>query len=127
MSHTKQYTVYILACADDSYYTGLTSDVPKRMYEHETGCYVKCYTYTRRPVHLVYTAVFVDVYDAIAWERRLKKWSHVKKKALITGQIQQLITYAKRRTNITSVSDTVRKVRKKIKKMLGGVWFVMVA
>jgi putative endonuclease len=42
------------------------------------------YTSTRLPVRCVYAAEFQSLYDAIAWERRVKRWSRAKKEALIT-------------------------------------------
>ena len=48
------YAVYILFCADNSYYTGLTNDLEKRLWQHETGYFPKCYTFKRRPIKLVW-------------------------------------------------------------------------
>jgi putative endonuclease len=50
----KQSYVYILKCSDDSYYTGVTSNLTKRLFQHETGFYPDCYTANKRPVELVY-------------------------------------------------------------------------
>lgn len=84
------YTVYILRCGDGSLYTGMTSDLPLRLFQHETAVFADCYTVMRRPVSLVYTAIFSDVSEAISWERRLKRWSRRKKEALITGEWDEL-------------------------------------
>ena len=91
------YTVYILRCRENSLYIGMTSNLPQRLYQHETAVFADCYTAKRRPVSLVYTAVFSDVHDAISWERRLKRWSRKKKEALIAGEFEDLKWYSKRK------------------------------
>ena len=63
--------VYILHCADDSYYVGSArgDDLDKRFYEHQTGA-LGGYTSTRRPVQLVFHEHFDRITDAISAERR---------------------------------------------------------
>ncbi len=80
----KSYWVYILHCSDDSYYTGNTDNLEKRMNEHKYERY-KGYTSTRLPVYLVYSQEFQNVKDAIKAERKIKSWSRKKKEALIKG------------------------------------------
>ncbi|MCX2475741.1 GIY-YIG nuclease family protein [Pedobacter sp. MC2016-05] len=46
----EQYTVYILACSDKSYYTGVTNDVDRRLYEHQNAINPESYTAKRRPL-----------------------------------------------------------------------------
>ncbi len=86
----KEYTVYMLKCVDDSFYIGITSDLPKRLWQHQFGFYTTCYTFKKRPIQLVYTAAFQYVLDAIDWEKRIKKWSRRKKKALIKNDSDKL-------------------------------------
>jgi len=81
----KQYHVYILLCNDGSYYTGVTNDLDRRLYEHETGYNLSCYTYKRRPVKLVFNEPFPDVNQAIAFEKQVKGWRRAKKEAIING------------------------------------------
>lgn len=81
----KIYYVYILLCADRSFYIGITNDVELRVAQHQTGFSKTCYTFKRRPVKLVYSSEFREVNDAIAWEKHLKGWSRAKKVALISG------------------------------------------
>ena len=50
----KEYYIYILECADKTYYTGFTSNLEKRIQEHESGKYKDSYTYKRRPVKLIF-------------------------------------------------------------------------
>jgi putative endonuclease len=92
--------VYILKCSDGSYYTGLTKlDEPEgRVWEHNNKIYEDAYTATRLPVTLVFAEHFESILDAIASERRIKKWSRAKKEALIMGDWQRLILLAKRRS-----------------------------
>ena len=78
------YIVYILECADGSYYTGSTDDINKRLWQHQEGVETSSYTYSRRPVRLVWTSKETQhYYDALRWERQIKGWSRAKKQALI--------------------------------------------
>jgi putative endonuclease len=87
----KVYYVYILECLDKSYYTGITSDLEKRILEHKNGLSEKCYTYSRRPIRLKFVAEFQDVNDAIAREKQIKGWSRRKKQALIENNFSELV------------------------------------
>ncbi len=78
-------SVYMLRCADGSFYTGLTRrPVEERVGEHNSGL-IDGYTAGKRPVELVWCEEFHHATDAIAAERRIKKWSRRKKIALIEG------------------------------------------
>jgi putative endonuclease len=81
----EEFCVYMVCCDDGSYYIGITNDPVRRVWEHNVGNDPRCYTFTRRPVRLVYSSVFSDVREAIAWEKRIKGWSRAKKEALIRG------------------------------------------
>lgn len=81
----KTYSVYILRCNDESYYTGVTNDIELRLEEHHHGVDNKCYTYPRHPVQLVFYEEFGDINDAIGREKQIKKWSRAKKEALFRG------------------------------------------
>lgn len=87
----KAYYVYILECSDKSYYTGITSNLEKRIFEHQKGLNNKCYTYNKRPVKLRFTAELQDVNDAIAREKQIKGWSRKKKEALIKNDFNKLV------------------------------------
>ncbi len=76
--------VYILRCSDETYYTGVTSNLGKRIVEHQKGTMINSYTSKRLPVELVYCQQFMDINQAITWEKRIKKWSQKKKRALIS-------------------------------------------
>jgi len=86
----RSYFVYILRCADSSYYTGVTNDVERRLYEHQEGMIRGCYTHDRRPVKLLYAEEFSDIIDALNREKQLKKWSRAKKEALMKGDFMGL-------------------------------------
>jgi len=85
-----EVTVYILRCADGSYYTGLTrQDIEARVWEHNAGI-CDGYTKIRRPVELVFTETYDRILDAIARERQIKGWSRAKKEALIALNYEAL-------------------------------------
>src|SRR5262245_1979799 len=89
--------VYILLCADGSYYTGTARHgLEQRVAEHNGGHYGG-YTSTRLPVSLVFSQWFERFTDAIAAERQLKGWSRAKKEALIKGDFGGLPVLAKRK------------------------------
>ena len=89
--------VYILKCSDDSFYTGVTSNLNKRVYEHISGAHKESYTYKRRPLSLVYFAEFTDINLAILTEKQIKKWSRAKKEALINNEFEKLPNLAKKK------------------------------
>ncbi|ULC59362.1 GIY-YIG nuclease family protein [Flaviramulus sp. BrNp1-15] len=93
----KIYYVYILKCSDETYYTGLTSNLTKRIIEHKTGKHTDSYTYKRRPIILEYYAEFTNVDIAIQTEKQIKKWSRAKKKALIKNEYERLPNLAKKK------------------------------
>jgi len=95
----KQYWIYILKCSDKSYYTGSTSNLTKRLYEHEHRVYSN-FTASRLPVELVYSQEFNDIQDALNAERQIKNWSRKKKEALINYDFDLLRELAKCR-NLT--------------------------
>ncbi|MEO9474404.1 MAG: GIY-YIG nuclease family protein [Cyclobacteriaceae bacterium] len=67
------WTVYILKCADNSYYTGCTSNLEERLKRHSDG-HVS-YTKSRLPTEVVVTTIFPDKYKAYAFEKYLKSGS----------------------------------------------------
>ena len=90
--------LYILRCADGSYYVGTTrTTLELRLAEHNSG-HFGGYTATRRPVTLVYSEWFDQIADAIAAERQIKGWSHAKKEASIRGDFEGLRHLAKRKS-----------------------------
>ncbi len=94
----KQYYVYILKCSDDSYYTGFTNNIDRRITEHNAGMNKDTYTFTRRPVILVWIETFLDPNQAIMIEKKIKGWSRRKKEALINEDWDKLVEYSKNYT-----------------------------
>ncbi|MFL9831974.1 GIY-YIG nuclease family protein [Flavobacterium sp. ST-87] len=86
----KFYYVYILKCNDDSLYVGVTSDIERRLMEHNEGKYPEAYTHSRRPVELTFYQEFTEPNQAIEFEKKVKKWSRSKKQALIDGDFDSL-------------------------------------
>ncbi|HTR21295.1 MAG TPA: GIY-YIG nuclease family protein [Gemmatimonadales bacterium] len=76
------WIVYILRCRDGSLYTGITSDLPRRLAAHESGRGA-AYTRARRPLHLVYTERRRDRSAALRREAAIKRLSRYAKLALI--------------------------------------------
>ena len=84
------YYIYIILCADNSYYVGLTNDLIKRFKEHQTGVYERCYTFRKRPLQLQYYEMIPYLQDAVQREKQLKGWTKAKKKALIDRNLHKL-------------------------------------
>ena len=81
--------VYILKCADGTYYVGSTTDPRLRLAEHQAGLGGK-YTAARRPVRLVFASECTDIQEAYDRERQIKGWSRAKKEAVIAGNFDAL-------------------------------------
>ena len=91
----KFYYVYIVKCSDNSYYTGMTNSIDRRIFEHNSCKNTDCYTFIRRPVALVWFESFSDPTQAIMIEKQLKGWSRKKKEALINEDWDMLVKYSK--------------------------------
>ena len=78
------YTAYILRCADGTLYTGITTDVERRVVEHNHSSLGARYTRGRRPVLLVYERLFENRSQASREEARIKQLSRSEKLALIS-------------------------------------------
>lgn len=87
--------MYILRCADGSYYVGSTINLERRVVEHNEGIGAQ-YTARRRPVELVYSAEFPDIRQAYAAEKQVQGWSRAKREALIRGDFDALPGLAKK-------------------------------
>lgn len=74
--------LYIIKCADGTLYTGVTTDIERRLREHNSGKGGK-YTRTRTPVILVHSEVYQTRAKAMSREAQLKGWTKSEKKALI--------------------------------------------
>ena len=79
----KDYFVYIVECADGTYYTGITTDVDRRILEHNYSFKSAKYTRSRRPVKLVYSKLVGNRSEAAKEECRIKKLSRSAKSLII--------------------------------------------
>lgn len=76
------FFLYVLECADGTFYTGYTVDVAARVQVHNEGAGAK-YTRSRRPVRLVASASFSTQHEALSAEYRFKRLTRRQKEALI--------------------------------------------
>jgi putative endonuclease len=104
---SKAFWVYILRCADGSYYTGHTDDLELRIAKHQSGEF-KGYTETRLPFELVFAQECARREEALAAERRIKGWSRRKKEAMIQGDWNEVHRLARGK----DVGERVRAVKK---------------
>lgn len=81
------YTLYILKCNDGTLYTGITTNLEKRLMEHNTSDKGAKYTRYRRPVDLVYQEPCSDKSTALKRELAIKKMSRQQKNSLLTLSI----------------------------------------
>jgi len=86
------FFVYILGCADGSYYTGHTDNLEKRVAEHLSG---ECggYTATRLPLKFLWSQECATRLEALTAEQQIKGWSRKKKEAMMHGDwktVQQI-------------------------------------
>ena len=91
------FYVYILLCGDDSFYTGVTNSLERRLNEHINGYSESAYTHNRQPVKLVYSEMFQWIEDAIKREKQIKGWTRAKKIALIKDDFELLKKLAKKK------------------------------
>ena len=84
------WTLYILKCNDDSYYTGITNNIEKRIADHEAGKGAK-YTRGRGPFEIVYQEKCLDRSSASKREFEVKKLSRSEKENLLKKQMFAII------------------------------------
>ena len=88
------FHVYILNCADGSYYTGHTDNLEARLVAHQLG-QVPGYTQKRRPLRMVFAEELSSRQEAFERERQIKGWTRAKKRALIRSDWEHLISLSK--------------------------------
>lgn len=88
--------IYIIKCADNTLYTGTTTNISRRIKEHnhKKG---GSYTRIRLPVMLLYSEAYLDRSKALRREAQIKQWTKKKKLALIAHDRAQLIKLSKSR------------------------------
>ncbi len=82
----KRASIYILRCADRTFYIGTAKDLVARVAKHNTGKGAK-YTRSRRPVRMVYQEGPMSLTRALRREYQLKQLTRLQKKALIVGKL----------------------------------------
>lgn len=85
--NAKEWALYILRCSDNTFYTGITNDLARRLKMHQAGKASR-YTRTRGPVEMLYSEICGDRSSALIRECEVKEWTRVKKEALISGEEQ---------------------------------------
>ncbi|MGO4221472.1 GIY-YIG nuclease family protein [Lysobacter sp. TAF61] len=88
------FWMYMLRCADGSFYLGHTDDIERRLDQHHAGQH-PCYTRDRRPVELVFSQEFPTREEALVAERQIKGWSRAKKQALTEGDWSRISRLAR--------------------------------
>lgn len=89
MAASLSWILYVLLCADGTYYTGITTDIDRRIREHNTNSRGAKYTRSRRPVKLVYTEYFSNRSSAQKAEYQFKKLSRSIKEEKIREKRRQ--------------------------------------
>ncbi len=80
----KDWYVYIVRCADNSLYTGVTTNVVRRIHEHNNTSKGAKYTKSRRPVKVVYVSTPTTMSEALKSEYKIKKKTKKMKEAFLT-------------------------------------------
>ncbi|WP_193569684.1 GIY-YIG nuclease family protein [Haloarcula sp. JP-Z28] len=84
------YHVYVLRCSDDTFYTGYTTDVERRVREHDAGDGAK-YTRGRTPVELIHVESFDSQSDAMSREYEIKQYSRAEKERLVESSDAEVV------------------------------------
>ena len=79
--------MYILQCCDGTFYTGITTDLERRLKMHQAGKASR-YTRTRRPVEMLYQEKCGDRTTALVRECEVKEWPRAKKEKLIQKAVR---------------------------------------
>jgi putative endonuclease len=88
-SSTNTWWVYLVRCNDNSLYAGVTTDLERRIKEHNTSKLGAKYTRARRPVSLAYQESAKNKSLACKREYQIRKLSKIKKESLVTGLVNQ--------------------------------------
>ena len=88
MNHKKRWCVYIVRCADETLYTGISNDYHQRIAQHNQGDGAK-YTRSRTPVVLNYLRFGQNRSEVSQWEYQIKKLSRTQKEKLIISYKDQ--------------------------------------
>ena len=80
----RPWFLYVVHCSDGTLYTGVTTDVSRRVHEHNAGSRGAKYTKARRPVRLVYCINFDNRASAQKAEHKFKKLTRMQKNEVIS-------------------------------------------
>ncbi len=83
----KKYNLYILQCSDGSYYTGISTDIKRRIREHKNSTRGSKYLRGRGPLKLVFSKEVGNRSEALQFEHLIKTLSHQEKKSLVEGAL----------------------------------------
>lgn len=86
----KEWKVYIVECSDGSFYTGITTDIDRRILEHNYSLKAAKYTRSRRPVRLVYEESASNRSEASKREYSIKRLKRKNKSSLILSEKNEL-------------------------------------
>ncbi|HRU39619.1 MAG TPA: GIY-YIG nuclease family protein [Candidatus Goldiibacteriota bacterium] len=86
---SKNWSVYVLRCADTTLYTGISNNVMRRLKKHNNGSGAKYITEKRRPVSLVYEESGFNYGQALKRERKIKSMAKAGKEALVRRQAER--------------------------------------
>ncbi len=81
--------IYILKCSNGKFYNGSTINLEARLNQHQSGNGSR-FTKAHLPVELVYFEEYCHISKAFNREKQIQNWSHLKKQALIEGDIEKL-------------------------------------
>jgi len=81
------YFVYILECSDHTFYTGITTNLDRRIKEHNSSKLGAKYTKARRPVKLIYSKEFINRSEASIEESQIKKLSRLEKQNFLKNNL----------------------------------------
>ena len=98
-----EFYAYMVICADQSIYTGHADNLEARLAAHNDGGF-RGFTFTRRPVRLIFRTSFPTRQEAIEAERQIKGWSREKKLALAEGDWELLQRLSLRRQTQKAVA-----------------------
>ena len=121
MKIAHNYYVYIVECCDKSYYTGVTNNIERRIWEHNNDNNALAYTFKRRPVILRYCQRFQDITQAIAWENKLRVGQEKRKKHYLVKTGRRLSDWQSPHQQITRLqqaqTDSMLTERNHLKKI----------
>jgi len=88
---SKEWYLYVVECSDGTFYTGVTTDIPRRVNEHNTSARGAKYTRSRRPVRTVYWRKMEDKSSAQTEESKFKRLSRKQKQEIISSHLLEKI------------------------------------